>query len=77
MITGFIIHFYITFGTNLLTGGPAPIAVFAWFLLRRILVPNGVQTQQNVLEIFLDQKTPWGPIKHQLGNTIIMLVHSA
>ena len=23
MITGFIIHFYITFGTNLLTGGPA------------------------------------------------------
>ena len=28
MIMGFIIHFYITFGTNLLTGGPAHIAVF-------------------------------------------------
>ena len=25
---GFIIHFYIIFGTNLLTGGPAQIAVF-------------------------------------------------
>ena len=31
MITGFIIHFYITFGTNLLTGGPARIAVFFLF----------------------------------------------
>ena len=27
MIMGFIIHFYITFGTNLLTGGP-PILLF-------------------------------------------------
>ena len=25
---GFIIHFYIIFGTNLLTGGPTHIAVF-------------------------------------------------
>ena len=25
---GFIIHFYIIFGTNLLTGGPTQIAVF-------------------------------------------------
>ena len=28
---GFIIHFYIIFGTNLLTGGPAKIAVFCPF----------------------------------------------
>ena len=28
---GFIIHFYIIFGTNLLTGGPAQIAVFYLF----------------------------------------------
>ena len=28
---GFIIHFYIIFGTNLLTGGPAEIAVFCLF----------------------------------------------
>ena len=28
MFMGFIIHFYIIFGTNLLTGGPSHIAVF-------------------------------------------------
>ena len=28
MFMGFIIHFYIIFGTNLLTGGPTHIAVF-------------------------------------------------
>ena len=28
MFMGFTKHFYITFGTNLLTGGPAQIAVF-------------------------------------------------
>ena len=31
MFMGFIIHFYIIFGTNLLTGGPAHIVVFAYF----------------------------------------------
>ena len=31
MFMGFIIHFYIIFGTNLLTGGPAQIAVFCLF----------------------------------------------
>ena len=30
-LMGFIIHFYITFGTNLLTGGPSHIAVFPLF----------------------------------------------
>ena len=28
---GFVIHFYIIFWTNLLTGGPAQIAVFCLF----------------------------------------------
>ena len=28
MFVGFTIHFYIIFGTNLLTGGPTQIAVF-------------------------------------------------
>ena len=28
---GFILHFYIIFGTNLLTGGPTRIAVFCLF----------------------------------------------
>ena len=31
MFMGFTIHFYIIFGTNLLTGGPAQIAVFCLF----------------------------------------------
>ena len=31
MIIGFVIHFYIIFGTNLLTGGLAQIAVFCLF----------------------------------------------
>ena len=31
MFMGFIIHFYIIFGTNLLTGGPAHIVVFCQF----------------------------------------------
>ena len=45
-ILGFIFHFYIIFGTNLLTGGPAqnccflPISEF-----RRKWISNGVQTE--------------------------------
>ena len=31
MFMGFILHIYIIFGTNLLTGGPAHIAVFCLF----------------------------------------------
>ena len=50
-ILGFIFHFYIIFGTNLLTGGPAqnwcflPISVF-----RRNGISNGVQTEWNLRE---------------------------
>ena len=31
MLMGFILHFYIIFGTNLLTGGPGQIVVFCLF----------------------------------------------
>ena len=31
MFMGFTLHFYIIFGTNLLTGGPACIVVFCLF----------------------------------------------
>ena len=31
MFMGFILHIYIIFGTNLLTGGPAHITVFCLF----------------------------------------------
>ena len=49
MITGFIIHFYITFGTNLLTGGPSHIAVLLLVsVFRRKGISNGVQTERNL-----------------------------
>ena len=51
MITGFIIHFYITFGSNLLTGGPAHIAVLLPVsVFRRKGISNGVQTEWNLRE---------------------------
>ena len=48
---GFIIHFYIIFWTNLLTGGPAQIAVFLPIsVFRRKRISNGVQTEWNLRE---------------------------
>ena len=59
-LLGFIIHFYIIFGTNLLTGGPAqnccflPISEF-----RRKGISNGVQTEWNLRERdFLTEHDP-------------------
>ena len=49
MITGFIIHFYITFGTNLLTGGLAHIVVLLPVsVFRRKGISIGVQTERNL-----------------------------
>ena len=49
MFTGFIIHFYIIFGTSLLTGGPAQIAIFLPILVfQRKWISNGVQTEWNL-----------------------------
>ena len=51
MLMGFIIHFYIIFGTNLWTGGPTqnccvlPISEFC-----RKRISNGVQTEWNLWE---------------------------
>ena len=51
MIMGFIIHFYITFETNLLTGGPTHIAVLLPIsVFRRKGISNGVQTEWNLWE---------------------------
>ena len=48
---GFIIHFLIIFGTNLLTGGPAQIVVFFTILVfRRKRISNGVQMEWNLRE---------------------------
>ena len=46
---GFIIHFYIIFGTNLLTGGPAQIAVF---LPIQCFKGKGYQTESKWNETF-------------------------
>ena len=47
-ILGFIFHFYIIFGTNLLTWGPVQISVFLPILeFRRKGIPNGVQMEWN------------------------------
>ena len=54
MIKGFIIHFYITFGTNLLTGGPAHIVVFLPIsVFRRKGISNGMKPSKR---LFLEQK---------------------
>ena len=46
---GFTIHFYIIFGTNLLTGDPAQIVVFLPIsVFRRKGIPNQVQMQCNL-----------------------------
>src|SRR3954465_1201458 len=57
-ILGFIIHFYIIFGTNLLTGGPAQICCFFPIsVFRRKGISNGVETERNQLEkLFLEGK---------------------
>ena len=49
---GFNTLFYITFGTNLLTRGPVPVAVFCVPILvfRRKGISNGIQTERNLRE---------------------------
>ena len=47
ILLGFIIHFYIIFGTNLLTGGPAQNCCFLPVLgFRRKGISNGVQMEE-------------------------------
>ena len=50
-ILGFIFHFYITFGTNLLTGGPTQICCFLPIsVFGRKGISNGVETEWNLWE---------------------------
>ena len=50
MSMGFILHIYIIFGTNLLTGGPACIAVF--FCLFQYFEEKEYQTESEWNETF-------------------------
>ena len=60
MFMGFTLHFYIIFGTNLLTGGPAQIAIFLPIsVFRRKGISNGVQTEWNLRErSFWNKRNP-------------------
>ena len=49
MFMGFTLHFYIIFGTNLLTGGPARIAIFCLF---QCLEEKEYQTESERNETF-------------------------
>ena len=54
---GFTKHFYIIFGTNLLTEGPVQIAVFLPIsVFSRKGIPNGVQLTCQFLMIFYGPK---------------------
>ena len=62
MLMGFSLHFYIIFGTNLLSGGPTQIAVFLPIsVFRRKVISNGIQTKWNLHEDLF-----WN--KHDLGD---------
>ena len=60
MSMGFILHNYIIFGTYLLTGGPAHIAVLLPIsVFRRKGISNGVQTEWNLRHRdFLEEYQP-------------------
>ena len=50
MINGFLIHFYIIFGTNLLTGGPAQN--YCFFILFQSFAEKEYQTESKRNETF-------------------------
>ena len=60
-LSGFIIHFYIIFVTNLLTGGPTQNCCFLPILgFRRKGISNRVQTEWNLRERdFSNEHDPW------------------
>ena len=57
MFMGFIMHFYIIFGTNLLTQSPVPVSFFPSFSVSQKTnikrSPNGMKTSG---ELFLERK---------------------
>ena len=80
---GFIIHFYIIFGTNLLTQGPVQIVVFLPIsVFHRKGISNGIQTECNLRERYFWNKHDPGDLEwasrnnrggHEAGGTPIPL----
>ena len=68
MFMGFTIHFYIIFGTNLLTGGPAQIVVFLPIpVFWRKGISNGVQTDWNLRESYFWNRSNLGDLEYTSG----------
>ena len=66
-ILGFIFHFYIIFGTNLLTGGPAQICCFMLIsVFRRKGISNRIQTERNLHEDLSWNKRNPGDLERKL-----------
>ena len=64
MLMGLFIHFYIIFGTNLLTQGPVQIVVFLPILVfRRKGISNGIQTEWNLRESYFWNKCDPGDLE--------------
>ena len=63
-LMGFIIHFYIIFGTNLQTQGPVQIVVFLPIsVFRRKGISNGIQTEWNLRESYFWNKRDPGDLE--------------
>ena len=61
---GFIMHFYIIFGTNLLTKGLVQIAVFLPIsVFRKKGIPNGIQMEWNLRESYFWNKRNPGDLE--------------
>ena len=68
MFMGFILHFYIIFGTNLLTQSLAPVPVFSLVsVFRRKGISNGVQTEWNLQKSYFCKESNTGDLECTLG----------
>ena len=65
MLMDFILHFYIIFGTNLLTQGPVQIAVFFLF---QCFAKKEYQTEWNLLESYFWNKRDPGDLEWTSSN---------
>ena len=60
-LMGFNMLFYIIFGTNLLTGGPVPVAIF--FFLFQCFAEKEYQTERNLREDLSSNKRNPGDLE--------------
>ena len=66
--TGFTMHFYITFATNLLTQSPASFCFSLVSVFRRKGISNGVQTEWNLRESYFWNGSNPGELECTSGN---------